>query len=262
MQNQYYWNLEDPVTEVIAHHGILGQKWGIRRYQDKSGRLTAEGRNRLKYVYLKSVAKAKTALGLTRKKTKAETEDELKNDVKRKNSKQLAEIENNIFKDDKDYLKFKKSMDDWNKYYQDSYFTSNPKSDAKRDKAENDVHEKLDKSINEVHSLLIKEMNNKKLSEYDLFNKSVQVANDMVMEMVDKYDKDYSYRKAKARWTDSAKSKEYKKDLNDTGGEEYARKLARTSGLDQGDNWKMYRDALAGDERAQAIVEEWERNKR
>ena len=68
-------------------------------------------------------------------------------------------------------------------------------------------------------------------------------------------------REAKARWTDSAKSKEYKKDLNDTGGEEYAKKLARTSGLDQGDNWKMYRDALAGDERAQAIVKEWERNK-
>ena len=199
MKNDYYWSLEDPVTDSISHHGILGQKWGVRRFQDKSGRLTAEGRNHLKYVYLKSVAKAKTALGLTRKKTKAETEDELKNDVKRKNSKQLAEIENNIFKDDKDYLKFKKAMEDWNKYYQDPYSTSNPKSDAKRDKAdkaENDVYEKLDKSINEVHSLLIKEMGDKKLSEYDLSNKSLQVANDMVMEMVGKYDKDYSYRKA------------------------------------------------------------------
>jgi hypothetical protein len=193
MQNQYYWALRD---EFIAHHGIKGQKWGVRRFQNKSGRLTTEGRDRLKNAYLKSVSKAKMALGLTRKKTKTETEDELKNDVKRKNSKQLTEIENNIFKDDEDYLKFKKSMDDWNKYYQDSYSTSNPKSDAKRDKAENDVHEKLDKSINEVHSLLIKEMGDKKLSEYDLSNKSLQVANDMVMEMVGKYDKNYSYRKA------------------------------------------------------------------
>ena len=35
-------------SDVICHHGILGQKWGIRRYQNKDGSLTAEGRARLK----------------------------------------------------------------------------------------------------------------------------------------------------------------------------------------------------------------------
>ena len=30
----------------LAHHGILGMKWGIRRYQNKDGSLTAEGRKR------------------------------------------------------------------------------------------------------------------------------------------------------------------------------------------------------------------------
>ena len=30
----------------LEHHGILGQKWGVRRFQDKSGRLTAEGKTR------------------------------------------------------------------------------------------------------------------------------------------------------------------------------------------------------------------------
>lgn len=30
----------------LKHHGILGQKWGIRRYQNKDGSLTREGRNR------------------------------------------------------------------------------------------------------------------------------------------------------------------------------------------------------------------------
>lgn len=30
----------------LYHHGIKGQKWGIRRYQNEDGSLTAEGRER------------------------------------------------------------------------------------------------------------------------------------------------------------------------------------------------------------------------
>lgn len=30
-------------ANVLAHHGILGQKWGVRRYQNKDGSYTAAG---------------------------------------------------------------------------------------------------------------------------------------------------------------------------------------------------------------------------
>lgn len=30
----------------LVHHGILGQKWGVRRYQNPDGTLTAEGKRR------------------------------------------------------------------------------------------------------------------------------------------------------------------------------------------------------------------------
>lgn len=30
----------------LQHHGILGMKWGVRRYQNEDGTLTAEGRSR------------------------------------------------------------------------------------------------------------------------------------------------------------------------------------------------------------------------
>ena len=44
MQNQYYWSLEDPVMDVIAHHGVKGQSWGKRQWQNPDGSLTPAGR--------------------------------------------------------------------------------------------------------------------------------------------------------------------------------------------------------------------------
>lgn len=42
MINSYYV-AGIPYSNTLAHHGIMGQKWGIRRYQNKDGSLTAEG---------------------------------------------------------------------------------------------------------------------------------------------------------------------------------------------------------------------------
>lgn len=40
----------------IEHHGILGQRWGIRRFQNRDGTFTQEGKKRYKYLYENAAA--------------------------------------------------------------------------------------------------------------------------------------------------------------------------------------------------------------
>ena len=70
-------------NEVIAHHGVRGQKWGIRRYQYSDGSLTPAGRRRAQK--LKGDYKA-----LTGKKLKGKIPDE---DPSKKSVKKLTDTE-------------------------------------------------------------------------------------------------------------------------------------------------------------------------
>lgn len=58
-------------TNYLAHHGVKGQKWGVRRYQNADGSLTSAGRKRLGYpMTKKQVKKAiRTAKRAERKRT-------------------------------------------------------------------------------------------------------------------------------------------------------------------------------------------------
>lgn len=52
-----------PVTDELYHHGIRGQKWGVRRYQNEDGSLTPAGRER----YGKSLGEFSNSHGIIRR---------------------------------------------------------------------------------------------------------------------------------------------------------------------------------------------------
>ena len=49
-------------NQSLAHYGVLGMKWGIRRYQNKDGTLTAAGKKRDLKEVNKEIAKRSTPL--------------------------------------------------------------------------------------------------------------------------------------------------------------------------------------------------------
>lgn len=64
-------------SKELYHHGIKGQKWGVRRFQDKDGGLTAAGKKRYAEYQKKETAYREKLTNISKNKNLSEKEKEL-----------------------------------------------------------------------------------------------------------------------------------------------------------------------------------------
>lgn len=124
----------------LAHHGILGQKWGVRRYQNSDGTLTAAGKKR----YGKMVEKANY------KRFKDIREKGFRDASVGKNKRALEyEIFNKELSNTKEYKEYAPLRDKLAEYEHSGEYTES-KYNALR-KAHDKALDKYDKKIDQVY---------------------------------------------------------------------------------------------------------------
>lgn len=72
--------INERTAEIIEHHGIRGQRWGIRRFQNSDGTLTDEGKKRYNKIQSSGNVKERKETYKNRKKM---TDEELQKKIRR-----------------------------------------------------------------------------------------------------------------------------------------------------------------------------------
>ena len=92
------------MNNYIQHHGIKGQKWGVRRYQNADGTLTAAGKKRRKEPNADSLKKQEMREDVKNRRTMSDAD--LKKKIERvKMEKQLKELTEEEISPGKNFVK-------------------------------------------------------------------------------------------------------------------------------------------------------------
>lgn len=247
------------MDDYLEHHGILGMKWGVRRYQNKDGSLTAEGR---KHYNVKTVNSTRMELA------GAESDREKRTILTKATNKAMGDQVKGMVAGTGSVIA-----------------GSLAKQAVARAAAGTVVRDLVYNSLTGTSSLVTSVIPaavpawaaalttpvgqialaavgtagaakaiygayksfklNELAAEFDVSTNVNRIVREQtsVNSAIERGMQEY-YRKLDSEEMDKAAHKE-----------------ASKYGLDQADNYKVFRDALIGDEKAQQIVDEWKRNR-
>lgn len=117
------------MSNELSHHGIRGQRWGVRRYQNADGSLTPAGRKRYSEDYKKLMQKTQAAQAQNHQRLLVDSYNKTADEY---NSGKIAEYNRTHSADDPDYESNynKQFNEDWHRNYTKQYveFTKNDKN--------------------------------------------------------------------------------------------------------------------------------------
>lgn len=145
----------------LYHYGVKGMKWGVRRYQNADGTLTALGKRRASSKDIRAYRK--------------QAWDDVEAESKARYGKELKDLEKQAKSDYDAFVKKHKLLEDFSEGFEEDYEDRHMLYDQ-RDRA----YDKLNKRRREIDAIESKEVTKRLVDRYgqeriDKFNKSEQV---------------------------------------------------------------------------------------